>query len=161
MARLHRGDHIVQIFAIGEADGLPFFEMEYLAGGSLDRQPSRDPPGQGGGSARRDDPATPWPGPIAQGLVHRDLSRPTSFLTADDAAQSQRFRARQVAGPGRRTDTHTCRSDGSPSYMAPGTGGGQGQGGGPPADIHALGAILYELVTGRPPFKAATHLWRP
>jgi eukaryotic-like serine/threonine-protein kinase len=156
IARLQH-PHIVQIHHIGEADGLPFFELEYLPSGSLNQQFD----------------GTPWPpqraahlveqlaGAIAEahrlGVVHRDL-KPANVLLADDGTP-------KIAdfGLAKMLDSESglTQSDlilGSPSYMAPEQAEGRSQKVGPAADIYALGAILYELLVGRPPFRGATVL---
>jgi WD40 repeat protein/serine/threonine protein kinase len=156
VARLQH-PNIVQIHHIGQADGLPYFELEYLDGGSLDR--------------RLD--GTPWParraaelvGALArgvaqahhQGVIHRDLKPGNVLLSADGTPKIADFGlAKSLAG-----DSGLTRSDsilGSPGYMAPEQAAGKAKEVGPLADIYALGAILYELLTGRPPFTGATVL---
>ena len=148
---------IVQIHAIGEADGLPFFELEYLAGGSLDQQLD----------------GTPWPATRAAllaeqvalaialahrlGIVHRDLKPSNVFLAADGTPKVGDF------GLAKLLDSQSALTRGesvmgSPSYMAPEQAGGKIKQVGPLADVYALGAILYELLVGRPPFRGATVL---
>jgi WD40 repeat protein len=148
---------IVRIHHIGEVDGLPFFEMEYVEGGGLDR--------------RLD--GTPWPAaraaalvePIAQGmacahalgLVHRDLKPSNILLTADGSPKVIDFGLAKVLG----SESGLTRTEsvlGSPSYMAPEQASGGARDAGASADVYALGAILYELVTGRPPFRGSTVL---
>jgi WD40 repeat protein/tRNA A-37 threonylcarbamoyl transferase component Bud32 len=156
IARLQH-PQIVQIHHIGEADGLPFFELEFVPGGSLDRKLN----------------GTPWPPrqaahlaePLARGIaaahalgiVHRDL-KPANVLLADDATPKiTDFGLAKALG----SESGLTRSEailGSPSYMAPEQAGGQAKTAGPAADIYAVGAILYELLTGRPPFRGATVL---
>jgi WD40 repeat protein len=156
VARL-RHPHVVQIHHIGEADGLPFLELEYVEGGSLDR--------------RLD--GTPWPARRAAalvellargmaeahrlGLVHRDLKPSNILLSAEDLPKIADFGlAKAVAAD--RGLTATGSILGTPSYMAPEQAGGKTKDVGPAADVYALGAILYELLTGRPPFRGATVL---
>jgi serine/threonine protein kinase len=149
--------NIVQIYHIGEVAGRPFFELEYIEGGSLDR--------------RLD--GTPWTPRRAAGLVealargiaeahrheivHRDLKPGNVLLAADGTPKITDFGlAKSLAGDSGLTQTGAIL--GSPDYMAPEQAEGRTKEVGPLADVYALGAILYELLTGRPPFRAATML---
>ena len=156
VARLQH-PNIVQIHHIGEADGLPFFELEFLDGGSLDR--------------RLD--GTPWPArraavlmePLArgvaeahrQGIVHRDLKPGNILLAADGTPKITDFGLAKLLD----LDSGLTRTDsimGSPGYMAPEQAEGHAHHAGPAADVYSLGAILYELLTGGPPFRGTTAL---
>jgi WD40 repeat protein/tRNA A-37 threonylcarbamoyl transferase component Bud32 len=148
--------NIVQIHEVGEHEGLPFFSLEFCPGGSLDRK-------LGG---------TPLPAPEAatlvetlaramhaahdKGIVHRDL-KPANVLLAEDGTPklTDFGLAKKLDEQGK---TATGVILGTPSYMAPEQAGGQSKELGPACDVWALGAILYECLTGRPPFKAATPL---
>jgi serine/threonine-protein kinase len=152
-ARL-RHVHIVQVYELSESGGCPFFAMELVEGPSL---------------LRRLD-GTPWPARQAaalvetlaramhyahgQGIVHRDLKPANVLLTPDGQPKVTDFGlAKRLDGCN--TGTHTATA-GTPSYMAPEQAQGRAGRISPATDLYALGAILYELLTGRPPFKAAT-----
>ena len=154
IARL-RHPNIVQIYDLGEHEGLAYFEMEYIEGGSL---------------ARRLD-GTPWaPGPAARmvavlaraigdahrlGIVHRDLKPGNVLLTDDETPKVVDFGLAKSL----EADSNLTQSGvfiGTPSYAAPEQV--EGKAVGPAADIYALGAIFYHMLTGRPPFQAATVL---
>lgn len=154
VARL-RHPNIVQIFEIGEAAGAPFVSLELLEGGSLDHKLA----------------STPQPGRAAAellitlanavqvahdaGIIHRDL-KPSNILFTDDGIPkiTDFGLAKRIESDSRQTESGQIM--GSPSYMAPEQAHGRSRNVGPAADVYALGAILYEMLTGRPPFKGET-----
>jgi serine/threonine protein kinase len=156
VARLQH-PNIVQIYEIGEHDGLPYLALEFVAGGSLAQKP------QGAPVALRQ--AAGWVEALAramhaahqQGIVHRDLKPANILLTEDGTPKITDFGlAKRLDSAIAQTTTGTVM--GTPSYMAPEQAEGKAREVGPAADVYALGAILYELLTGRPPFKGDTAL---
>jgi tetratricopeptide (TPR) repeat protein len=155
VARLqHPG--IVQIYEVGEHNGLPFFSLEFCPGGSLATKLHGTPlPAQ---EAARLTEA------LARGVqaahearvVHRDLKPANILLAGDGTPKLTDFGlAKKLDEAGQ---TRSGAIMGTPSYMAPEQASGKGAEVGPAADIYALGAILYEMLAARPPFKAATGL---
>ena len=177
IARLHH-PNIVQVYDFGEQDGRPYFSMELVSGGTL--------AGQIGGApftARR---AARLIETLAQAVeyahrnqvLHRDLKPANILVDADPSANDAADKlgdsrdgiaptcvakitdfglAKEIAGASDHL-TQTGMVLGTPSYIAPEQARGQLEHVGAPADVYSLGAILYELLGGRPPFRAASPL---
>jgi hypothetical protein len=163
VARLQH-PNIVQIHEVSEADGRPFFALEYVPGGSLAERlagqllPPRDTARLVAALAEAMHLAH------SRNLVHRDLKPANVLLAGEITAPVGQCQpkvtdfglARQLDADSGQTFDGTVM--GTPSYMAPEQAEGRTRSAGPAADVYALGAILYECLTGRPPFKGATLL---
>jgi serine/threonine-protein kinase len=156
VARLQH-PNIVQVYDVGEYDGRPFLSLEYLDGGSLLRQAA--------GTALPEREAARLVETLARavhhmhrrGICHRDLKPTNVLLTADGTPKITDFGLAKVLD----ADGGLTRSEtllGTPSYMAPEQASGDPKKVGAAADVYSLGAILYELLTGRAPFQGATPL---
>ncbi len=88
------------------------------------------------------------------GVVHRDLSPANVLMAADGTPKITDFGLAKLLIGGGSMRTATGELLGTPSYMAPEQAGSRDGEIGPATDVYALGAILYEMLTGRPPFKA-------
>jgi serine/threonine protein kinase len=176
IARLHH-PNIIQIYEVGEADGEPFLSLEFVDGQSLARALGGTP-----WPARR---AAELVKTLAEamhyahgkGVIHRDLKPANillpvnrdversvnsalpagSRLTGGILAKITDFGLARLATDGM-PHTHSRTVLGTPSYMAPEQTDGNGAEIDARTDVYGLGAILYELVAGRPPFRAATAL---
>jgi tetratricopeptide (TPR) repeat protein len=153
VARLqHPG--IVQIYEIGDYQGLPYVALEYCGGGNLKSKLAGNslPPAEAAHLVEQ--LARAMAVAHQQRIIHRDL-KPRNILLADSgAAKIADFGlAKKLDDPGL---THTRVVIGTPNYMPPEQARGDTSAVGPLADVYALGAILYELLTGRPPFVGAS-----
>jgi len=145
--------HFVQIYEFGESKGRPYMALEFVQGGSLEQYRQGEPQLVEFSAKLVETLARTMHKAHAAGLVHRDLKPHNVLLTPEGMPKITDFGL--VKRQNQESEmTEQGRVMGTASYMAPEQSRGQEVG--PPADTHALGAILYCLLTGRPPFLAAT-----
>jgi aminoglycoside phosphotransferase (APT) family kinase protein len=149
--------NIVQIYEVGDHEGQPYFTMEFVDGGNLAQKLTATPPPVRWAAELVASLAEAVAVANGVGIVHRDLKPANILLTADGTPKISDFGlARRLEGENALTWTGTAV--GTPSYMAPEQASGTAGPVGPSADVYGLGAVLYELLTGRPPFRGGTAL---
>jgi len=154
-ARLHH-PNIVQVYDIAEHDGLPYFSFEFVDGQNLEQKAAGRPLPPGQAAALVETLARAMHHAHQQGIVHRDL-KPSNILLAELTPKITDFGVAKLLDA-ERGQTATGDFLGTPHYMAPEQASGHSKESGPAADVYSLGAILYQLLTGRPPFQGASAL---
>jgi serine/threonine-protein kinase len=158
VARLQH-PNIVQIYEIGDDDGRPYFSLEFVEGESLASKLEGKPqaPRQAAEIIRV--LAQAMAAAHARGIVHRDL-KPANILVANDGTPkitdfglAKRLEEEDDGG-----QTRSGSILGTPDYMSPEQASGRIREVGKPADIYALGAMLYEMLAGRVPLRGSSVL---
>jgi serine/threonine protein kinase/tetratricopeptide (TPR) repeat protein len=150
--------NIVQIHEVGEHGGLPYFSLEFVAGGSLEKKIGGNPLPAREAAQLVQTLARAMSHAHQHGVIHRDLKPANVLLTVDGMPKITDFGLAKRLDDGDSKQTRAGAILGTPSYMAPEQADGEVQNVGPLADVYALGAVLYELLTGRAPFRGATLL---
>ena len=150
-----RHANIVQLYDVADHEGRPYFTMELVEGGNLAQKLPGTPQPACQAAALLATLAEAVQVAHEGGIVHRDLKPANVLLTADGTPKVSDFGLAQRLEGGASL-TQTGVAIGTPSYMAPERALGRTDAVGPAVDIYALGAILYEMLTGRPPFRGET-----
>jgi serine/threonine-protein kinase len=152
-------DHpgIVSIFEVGECDGHPFYSMQLVEGTTLAKQLRQGPLPAREAAALLAKVADAVQAAHVRGVLHRDL-KPSNILIdsggephVSDFGLAKRLEAEESV-------THTGAILGTPCYMSPEQAAGSRGDVGPTSDVWSLGAILYQMLTGRPPFQASSPM---
>jgi len=162
VARLQH-PNIAQLFETGVADGQPYFTQEFLDGGSLAQSFDKKPQVPVVAARLVETIARAIQHSHDHNILHRDLKPANILLTGDGSPKVTDFGLAKTVSPVDAAGstatmgvglTHTGEILGTPAYMPPEQASGILSELGPPADVYGLGAILYEALTGRPPFLA-------
>jgi WD40 repeat protein len=152
-------DHpgIVPIYEVGQHEGQHYFSMGYVEGRSLAQRLADGPLPSREAAALMVKVAQAIEYAHSRGVIHRDLKPGNILLDRNGHPRVTDFGlAKKLQSDSGLTGSGQIM--GTPSYMPPVQAGGKRGEVGPAADVYALGATLYALVTGRPPFQAATAM---
>jgi len=149
--------NVVQIFEIGEHQGLPFLAMEYVAGGNLTRTLRAMPQAFRWSARLTETMARAIHVAHQRGIVHRDLNPSNILIALDGTPKISDFGLAKFLVDDKGLSLSGVIL-GTPSYMAPEQVSGNGQTIGPGTDVYALGALLYEMLTGAAPFRGFTPM---
>jgi tetratricopeptide (TPR) repeat protein len=160
VARLQH-PNIVQVYEVGRHNGVPFFSQEFCAGGSLDKRLRGVTLSPAEAAAMAETLARAIHAAHHARVIHRDL-KPANVLLAEGRTIPLTQCTLKIGdfGLAKKLDASTTGPTrpggivGSPPYMSPEQARAEGTNVGPAADVYSLGAILYEFLTGRPPFLA-------
>ena len=147
---------VVQVFEVGSDGGPPYFSMEYVPGGTLTKLIRAGPVAPRDAATIMAAVAGAVASAHAEGLLHRDIKPGNVLLAADGTPKVTDFGlAKFTAEADGQTVTGAVL--GTPSYMAPEQAAGRTADVRERTDVYGIGATLYELLTGRPPFKGPDH----
>ena len=149
--------NIITVHEIGEHQGRPYFVQEFVDGGDLKKQLADKPMAMRRSAELLETLAGAVHAAHKAGIVHRDLKPSNILLTTEGVPKVADFGLAKLLGGGSGR-TQSGQVVGTPSYMAPEQAEGRSKDVGPTADVYALGAILYEALTGRPPFLGDTQI---
>jgi tetratricopeptide (TPR) repeat protein len=150
--------NINQIYEIGELSGQPYFTLEYVDGGNLSERLGGTPMPAAEAARLVEKLARAMQYAHLRGILHRDLKPENVLLTADGEPKITDFGLAKFLTGLRPSQTRTGEVLGTPSYMPPEQAQGRIQALTVLVDVYALGAILYDTLTGRPPFRADTTI---
>jgi tetratricopeptide (TPR) repeat protein len=150
--------NIVQIYDIGQHLGSPFMVLELVEGRNLAQRTAGTPQLARWSAELVETLARAIQAAHQQGVVHRDLTPSNILVAADGTPKITDFGLAKLVIGGGELRTQTGDLLGTPSYMAPEQASSRQAAIGPATDVYALGAILYELLCGRPPFKGESPL---
>jgi hypothetical protein len=148
--------NIVQIYEVGEFNGIPFFSLELVDGGTLEGLIKRAPLSANESAEMVQSLAEAMGFAHQHGIIHRDIKPGNVLVTAERQPKITDFGLAKRIDAVESSQTQAGTILGTPSYMAPEQAAGDIQALGPACDIYGLGALLYRLLTGQPPFQGAT-----
>ncbi len=150
-ARLH-DPHVVAIHDVGQIHGQHYFAMEFVDGPSLAEKLHKQKMDPTSAAVLMATVARAVGRLHSKGIIHRDLKPSNILIDANGRPLVTDFGLVKLIEEGGGQGTCSGTILGTPSYMSPEQAGGNPSRVGPAGDIYSLGAILYELLTGRPPF---------